>query len=406
MSVEMPVATAKSIVTAQTCADPMRVAVICDFLEENWPSMDLNGDLLYRFLAEDQVRDVAATQVRPHFRQRFTRVPMVSGAFGRNVDRLLNRFVDYPRWFRGRLDHFDLFHLVDHSYGQLVHRLPAKRTIVTCHDLDTFRCLLEPEQERRSHWFRAMTQKILNGFQQASHVICNSHSTRDQLLRYRLFTSERITVIHSGVHPAFTAVPDAAADVEAARLLARTSQNEIRLLSVGSTIPRKRMDILLRIFASIREVFPEARLVRVGGAFSEKQLELARQLRVDQSVLVLPFLERNVLASVYRQSTVLLQPSEAEGFGMPLAEAMACGCPVIASDLPALREVGGTACEYAPVGDVETWTRILVSFLQQNAKDGGAEFKRQQSRAQAARYSWAENARRTVEVYRKVLQLQ
>jgi len=77
-----------------------------------------------------------------------------------NADRLLNRFWDYPRWLRPRVRDFDLFHLVDQSYSQLVHELPAHRTVVTCHDLDTFRSVFEPDKEPRSMVFRAMSRRI------------------------------------------------------------------------------------------------------------------------------------------------------------------------------------------------------------------------------------------------------
>lgn len=382
-----------------TSAAAIRVAVICDFLEEKWPSMDLNGDLLHQFLVKDQAPEIAATQVRPEFQRRLTRVAMLE-KIGWNVDRLANRFVDYPRWLGAHLDRFDLFHLVDHSYSQLVHSLPAERTIVTCHDLDTFRCLLEPQAEPRPRWFRAMAQKILQGFQKAAHVICNSAATRDQLLHYQLFPAERITVIHSGVHPAFTSSPDAAADAEAARLIGPNEPADIRLLSVGSTIPRKRMDVLLRVFQGVLERFPSARLLRVGGPFTETQLQLARDLGVEKSILVLPFLTRDVLASIYRSATLLLQPSEAEGFGMPLAEAMACGCPVVASELASLQEIGGEVCEYCPVADVSAWQAAVVQRLQADA----SQLWRQQALAQAQRYTWSENARATADIYRQVFE--
>jgi glycosyltransferase involved in cell wall biosynthesis len=385
-----------------TSANRIRAAVICDFLEEKWPSMDLNGDLLYQFLAQDHAPDIAATQVRPEFRRRLTRLPLLNGKLGWNVDRLANRFLDYPRWLGGRLDRFDLFHLVDHSYSQLVHSLPAPRTIVTCHDLDTFRCLLEPQAEPRPHWFQAMARRILEGFQKAAHVICNSSATRDQLLHYGLFPAERISVIHSGVHPAFGSKPDAAADAEATGLIGPNIPRDIKLLSVGSTIPRKRMDVLLRVFQAVLEEFPSARLLRVGGPFTDPQLQLARDLGVEKSVLVLPFLTRNVLASVYRSSTLLLQPSEAEGFGMPLAEAMACGCPVVASDLASLREIGGAVCEYCPVADVSAWKAAVVRRLQADASQSW----RQQALDQAQRYTWSENARATADVYRQVFDQQ
>src|SRR5260221_922281 len=102
---------------------PIRLAVICDFLEEKWPSMDLNGDMLYHFLAKDHARQIAAAQVRPDFHGRFLRIPLLGEKLGWNADRLTNRFVDYPRWLRRHRGDFDLFHIVDHSYAQLVHNL-------------------------------------------------------------------------------------------------------------------------------------------------------------------------------------------------------------------------------------------------------------------------------------------
>lgn len=182
-----------------------------------------------------------------------------------------------------------------------------------------------------------------------------------------------------------------------------SSSNPINLLSVGSTIPRKRIDILLRVFAAIREVLPAARLVRVGGPFTAAQLRLAQELGVEQFVSVLPFVSSQVLAALYRRAALLLQPSESEGFGMPLTEALACGCPVLASEIASLREVGGAACSYCPVGDIDAWKQAALRILRQNADAEILELWRRKAQHQAARYSWDENARQTLEVYRKVL---
>jgi glycosyltransferase involved in cell wall biosynthesis len=95
----------------------------------------------------------------------------------------------------------------------------------------------------------------------------------------------------------------------------------------------------------------------------------------------------------------LLLPSDAEGFGMPLTEALACGCRVLASDLDVFREVGGAVCNYCAVGDVDAWTNAAANLLRKE----NSELWRQQAKEQAARYSWAENARQTVQVYGRVL---
>jgi len=161
----------------------------------------------------------------------------------------------------------------------------------------------------------------------------------------------------------------------------------------------------LRVFAAVRQEFPQARLVRVGGPFTEAQSQLARELGVEQDVLVMPFLERKVLASVFRRATLLLQTTESEGFGMPLAEGMACGCPVIASDLTVLREIGGAACTYCPVADVEAWKATVVRLLAERLAGGhGLAQWRQEALAQASQFTWAVNARSTTDVYREVLE--
>jgi glycosyltransferase involved in cell wall biosynthesis len=118
---------------------------------------------------------------------------------------------------------------------------------------------------------------------------------------------------------------------------------------------------------------------------------------VESAVVELGSLSRQVLAAAYRWARLLVHTAEAEGFGLPLIEAMACGCQVIASDLPVLREVGGAAATYRAVGDIEGWRDAIVDALQER------HFDREQAFANAARFSWSENAARTARVYQQVL---
>ena len=382
-----------------------RVALICDLLEEKWPSMDLVAEMLLENLEQHHAAEFAAARLCPSMRPYVSRTPgLKSLQSACNLDRLLNRFVDYPRWLRRRAGAFDLFHIIDHSYSQLVNHLPPERTVVTCHDLDTFRCLLEPDREKRPRWFRSMTRKILDGFQRSAHVIAVSKTTRNELLRHALFPPERISVVPNGVHPSCSADPDPAADAEVARLLPDRGPAAIWMLNVGSAMPRKRMDVLLRVLAVVRQKLPDVRLIRVGGPLSPAQLELARQLRVDDALVLLPHLTRRSLAAAYRRADLLLHTADAEGFGLPVIEAMACGCPVVASDIPVLREVGGRAATFCPVGDIDNWQAAIKRLLSEKAEDSGAwELRRNRGIAQGARFSWAGNARATADVYRKVI---
>jgi len=382
----------------------LNVAVICDLLEENWPSMDLISNMLTEQFHFQHTSKINAYRFCPPMRRRFTLLPGMQQQWtANNADRLLNRHWDYPRWLKRQRDGFDLFHLVDHSYGQLLHVLPPERTIVTCHDLDTFRCLLEPESEPRPLWFRRMMQRTLDGFRSAARVICVSETTRQQLLAHGLFGADKLTVIPNGVHPSCTTENNAQADAEATELLGRTA-DDIFLLHVGSTIPRKRIETLLQIFAAIRQSIPQIRLVRIGGPFTAEQNQLLQELKLQDSVQVLPFLDRDVLAAVYRRAALVLQPSEREGFGLPVAEAMACGTSVVASDIAVLGEVGGEAASYCPVGDVAVWTETILNLLAELRENADAwNQRRQRAMAQAARFSWSEHVRKLVEVYEEVL---
>jgi glycosyltransferase involved in cell wall biosynthesis len=249
-----------------------------------------------------------------------------------------------------------------------------------------------------------MTRRILDGFRQAAHVIAVSAATREELLRHSLFPAERITVVPNGVHPSCSPLSHATSDAKAAGLLPGGAPDTIWLLNVGSTLARKRLDLLLRVFAAIRREMPAARLVRVGGGFTPAQLRLAAELKVEDAVVTLPFLEREILAAIYRRAALLLHTADAEGFGLPLVEAMACGCPVVASDVTVLREVGGPSATYCRVGDVDAWKEAVFALVRERAQNNGAwQFRREQALAHAAGFSWPENARQTAHIYREVL---
>src|SRR2546423_4922536 len=380
-----------------------RVGVVCDMLEEDWFSMNLVADMLLAGLRNGNSGGFAASRLRPPMRRRFTG----AGGDGRrlfNADRLLNRFWDYPRWLRRRRDEFELFHVVDHSYAQLVHCLPPERTVVTCHDLDTFRCVLEPEAEPRSPLFKAMTRRVLEGFRRAARVACDSRATRDALVAHGLLTPERLAVIPNGVHPAFSRRADAGADREAERLLGPRDACAVELLHVGSTIARKRVDVLLKVFAEVRREFPRARLIRAGGGFTAEQCALAERLGVADSVVVLSYLSAEELAAVYRRAALVLLPSEREGFGLPVVEALACGTPVVASDLSVLREVGDESVTYCAVGDVEAWADAVASLIREREKEPSRfDERREAGVRRASRFTWREYVARTVELYREGL---
>lgn len=363
--------------------------------------MDLVAEMLLHHLQKDHADQLTATRLCPPMRRRFSRAEAAAGR-RYNADRFVNRFWDYPRVARRQKAGFDLFHVIDHSYGQLLHELPPDRTVVTCHDLDTFQSVLNPAAEPRSIFFRKMMERTLTGFRQAARVTCDSVATRDQLLAHDLVDPERVVVVHNGVHPSCSPEPDPTSDLAADALLGETGG--LDLLHVGSTIPRKRIDVLLQVFAALRKQFPAARLIRAGGSFTNEQARLVDRLELGPAIVTLPRVDSSVLAAFYRRAALVLQPSEREGFGLPVVEAMACGTPVVASDIPALREVGGEAAAYCPIGDVSSWVETIVKLLSERELEPPAwSARRTLGLERARKFSWAEYANKMVAVYRELL---
>jgi glycosyltransferase involved in cell wall biosynthesis len=379
-----------------------RVGIVCDLREENWPSMDLVSDMLLRYLGTGASDDVQAVALRPAMARRLTRLPLMSTRQAADrVDRVLNRFYHYPRWLERQRDGFDLFHIVDHSYSHLVHVLPAERTVVTCHDTDAFLSLVDPELTH-SRLPSLLARRVLSGMRKAARVTSVSRATDEELRRYALVRSDRLAVVYNGVHPAYSPTCDPDADRWLAGIVGDPGHGRIDLLHVGSTIPRKRIDLLLQIFAAVRMQCSGVRLLKAGGEFTADQRELLRSLRIERDVVTLPLMSPAQLAAVYRRASVVLVPSEREGFGLPVVEAMACGTPVVATDLPVLREIGEMAGVYRPLGDIASWRDAVLDVVREGGDHAARALRLARCIERAGLFSWEQYATSMAAIYRDV----
>jgi glycosyltransferase involved in cell wall biosynthesis len=374
-----------------------RLAILTDFPEEGWPSMDLCGEMLLDGLPRQRPFGLEVARLCPPFRRLATRLPAVGGrqaAF--NLDRLLNRFIFFPRHARRAVQRFDLFHVADHSYGQLVHALPAARTGVYCHDFDPFRCLFDKHAEPRPDWFRAMSRRILDGLTKAAVVFHSTNAVAEDIKGTGLIDPGRLVRAPYGVSREFTCGTTQSA-VNPPWLADLDGQPWV--LHVGSCIARKRIGVLLDVIAAIRETVPEVRLLKVGGEWTGDHRRQIERLGLATAITHVTGLQRAELAETYRRASVVVIPSEAEGFGLPVIEALACGAAVVASDIPALREAGGTAAMYAPVADVEAWSSLVAKLLTQPS----AAPSRTDRLAWAGQFTWTAHAEIIARAYHRLL---
>jgi glycosyltransferase involved in cell wall biosynthesis len=220
----------------------------------------------------------------------------------------------------------------------------------------------------------------------AAVVFHNSLDTRDRLLRHNLVDPARLVHAPLGVADEFRPGGTAAVPwLPPGRWL----------LHVGSCIPRKRADVLLDVVAAVRAAAPDVRLVKVGGEWTAAHRERIDRHRLADAIVHARGVSRAELAEAYRRAAAVLVPSEAEGFGLPVAEALACGAAVVASDIPPLREAGGPAAVYRPVGDVPAWADAVLRLL----ADRGPPVARA---AWAARFSWRAHAETIAAAYHRL----
>lgn len=359
----------------------MELAVFCDYLEEDWPSMDLVADMLIEHTA--RVPGVSVRGIRPKRRVRLPRVHRTLAS----VDRLFGRFLEYPLAISMLERRASVFHIADHSYAHVGLLLPPRRTGVFCHDADAFRPALG---RPGSSALRGVARVLLAATRRAAVVFHSTDVVRRELISTFGFSPEKLVAAPYGVPPEFSA--------EALPTDRELQPSGPYLLHVGSLVERKNPLFLLRIFTACRRQVHDLRLVQVGGSWTPAQEALADELGIRAGVTRLRGISRSHLAALYRGASAVMVPSTAEGFGLPLTEALACGALVVASDLPVLREVAADAAVYLPVSDRDAWEGTLRELL--SGAHVGPERSTRLERASL--YTWDRHAQTIVDAYRRL----
>ena len=283
-----------------------------------------------------------------------------------------------------------LFHATEHLL------LPLRNvpTVLTVHDLIFRR--YPAHHKRLNRWYLNATMPLF--CRRASHIIAVSEqSKRDVIAAYGI-PPDKITVIYEAADPRFRPQPPEAV----AAVRARYGLPERYVLFVSTIEPRKNLSRLLAAFERVHAAGLADALVIVGkrgwlfdAFFADLERSPARE-----AVLFPGFVPDADLPAVYAGAQALAFPSEFEGFGLPVLEAMACGAPVVCSDTSSLPEVAGDAALLVDPLDVDALTHALERVLRDPAL---AADLRACGLAQAARFSWERAAAETLAVYRRLM---
>lgn len=258
-------------------------------------------------------------------------------------------YIDKFVLFRGQLrtalrERPAVTHICDHSnamYGDWIGNVPVT---VTCHDLLAVRGALGEETNCPASVTGKFLQRwILRGLRRANEVACVSEATKADALRLvsKGAASPKIDLVHLGLNYPFRKLPEAEVSSRLSRI-SNFDQTIPFVLHVGSNLRRKNRDGVLRIFARTKDQW-NARLVFVGDALNPELLALATSLGISDRIAQVPNASSELLEALYNRALAMIYPSRFEGFGWPIIEAQACGCPVVCSNTGPLPEAAGDA---------------------------------------------------------------
>lgn len=266
-------------------------------------------------------------------------------------------------------------------------------SVVTLHDL-AFRRY--PELFAPSHALY-LHLTLPHGAHRAARVIADSETVRGEIIDDLHLPAEKVTAIPLGVDESFQCVEDRTI---LERVRKRLNLPGRFILALGTVEPRKNLLNLLEAFRGVALDDPDVALVLAGrkGWKEEPVFERIESLRLGQRIRWTGFVPRDELPALYTLAEACAYLSVYEGFGLPVLEAMACGAPVVASDIPVFREWTSGGALLVNPQKPETIRGALLSAMKD---EGQRRTLRQAGLETARRLSWRKTAEATLEVYRK-----
>ncbi|MBI4673041.1 MAG: glycosyltransferase family 4 protein [Chloroflexi bacterium] len=294
---------------------------------------------------------------------------------------------ELPR--RAARDALDVLHI---SYNAPL-RLPAAcALVVTIHDIsfEHFPHFFS----RRLHAF--LKTSVPRSARAAQQIITDTESTKQDLIQTYRLPLEKITVTHYAAGAQFRRIPEGAA---LARVRAKYNTGEKFVLAVGNLQPRKNLERLMRAFAEAkRDADLPHKLVIVGQRLwrAAPIFETARELT--DAVILTGYVAAEDLPLLYNAADIFAYPSLYEGFGLPVVEAMACGAPVLTSNVSCLPEIAGNAAHFIDPYDQTAIARALRRLATDDAYRSELATR---GLTRARLFSWERTAQQTLQVYYK-----
>ncbi len=304
-------------------------------------------------------------------------------------------------WHRARLPipveywvgDVELFHATDFVLPPVRHQT---KTILQVHDL-SFIHVPEAANPKLRRYLNAVVPRSVR---RADRVLADSKATKDDLVALYHTPAEKITVLHGGVDEHFLPVTDAATQTAVRQKYGLGAWPF--LFTIGTVQPRKNYARLCEALAHLRSDFPDLHLVIAGGKgwLDDPIYATVSRLKLDDRVHFIGFADDDDVPVLYSMAEAVPYVSLYEGFGFPVLEAMACGTPVVASNVSSMPEVAGDAALLVDPTQIDELVDALRQLLTSSSQRDSLITR---GFWQAKRFTWEQAARQLVDTYRQVL---
>jgi alpha-1,3-rhamnosyl/mannosyltransferase len=300
----------------------------------------------------------------------------------------------YPQWAKNWYWSHACREQIFHSPNYFLPKY-AENGVITVHDLSVLKYPETHPIER----IKQFEQQLMHSLKIARHIITDTETTRQEVITYFNWPPERITAIHLGIAPTFTPRPLAELRTPLQRYGLKPGSYT---LCVATIEPRKGIANLLAAYrqlpATLRMAYP---LVLVGGKGwqSESIHQTIAQAQQAGWLHYLGFVDERDLPLLYAGARLFVYPSIYEGFGLPVAEAMASGVPVITANRSTLPEISAGAAQLIDPDDVDALSTAIASKLLDSTQRVSMIT---QGLTVATRYSWELCFQQTLAVYAQV----
>ncbi len=295
-------------------------------------------------------------------------------------------------------DKIDIFHGLKNA----IPLFSFKKRVVTIHDLTIFK--FPHDYTLIRHLWKYMVSMYIK---KADHIIAISKSTKKDLIKHLKINQKKITVIYEGYDQELFRIKNKTQCYK--QILNFFKEKEINIsdinrkkiiLNVNTIQPRKNISRLIKAFDNIAKDNKNAALIISGktGWKTKKIFETYNKSPYKGKIYFLDYTPNEIVANLYNISEVFVYPSLYEGFGLPILEAQACGCPVITSNISSMPEVAGESAILINPYNVNEISEAMLKITSDNnlrnnlIKEGFENCKR---------FSWKKCAEETFEMYNK-----